>query len=210
MSQQKRDYAKGQRRSSLTFVNPRFSKGRFESNDESFQGKNFSQFIDSAALVTRPAFIHEGKEIPEGKCLQLTGESVGSDGEIVVTSIQYPMNDRSRVCNVLLNKLIMASKTVGWDGFYSVKIAPSKKDSSKNTIFVCTTGSSSASEDFFPYDESIRFFKGVSPITPVMDGTVHLKDSSGKPMYNTRKFDAEYEQHGIEFCNFIEGNYQIG
>lgn len=200
--------------SKTTWVTISYADGCLKSKDDFINGrKDLTFLITDVKAVLKPAFSNGATKIPEQHCLQLSGEAyreIGSD-EIqgVPFKVEMPLKDRSRTCNVFLNKFAYAIQEYqkdaqNWDGF--ARIAIYEKDGQRKlfaSFFETCENAEHYKElkcDFFPYDENLGYFENVPKPERLLNKKGEPLQVDGKDQYDNSDFDAFYLDFAEAVC----------
>lgn len=203
-----RDYSKTTPRQTANWVSIDYPETKFRSRlPEMADKRNVAFFIDKAQIVEKDKFkTKDGKQIPAHKAIRFTGSFVDENAQEQVILIEFPLTDRFRTCNTLLNKIAFAIGDADYDGFVSLGLSATKDD--KRRLWVDTFGDNqkrdSDGRDAYPFDPNIRRFVGVPEMVPVLDGKGKHMEKDGMKLYDTAEFDAFWLDVAEKICAFFD------
>lgn len=204
-----RDYSKTAQRSGANWIQADFPGCCFRSRLESIDGrKNISFFIDKAEITEKAEFkTKNGKKIPAHKAVKFTGSFVDESAQEQTVLVEFSLNDRYRVCNTMMNKLLFAIRQPEYDGFLSLGISATKDD--KRRLWVDTFGDqekrTSEQRDAFPFNEFSSRFEGVPEMLPIKNKKGEHMEKDGMKLYDTDEFDSFWLDAAEEICAFFDG-----
>lgn len=201
-----------------TWASISFSERCFTSKNPKINGRNsLSFFIEKMELVDKAEFDYNGKRVPPQTVIKMTASTFfEKDGEFeqLKFNIDLPLKDRSRICNVFLNRLAFAvsekeSNDLAWDG--SCRLAVYEKDE-KAKLFVSffedfemAEAYQGVSTDFFPYSEQDGYFENVPRPEKLLNKKGEPVMVDGREAYDNTEFDKFYLELASDLCDKVNG-----